>query len=152
MALNRNKEAIRPKSYFIGKRSTASSGAVIVSITLVESVNHDMIQVLARPTGDRIAFRVVDDYDSKFTFAPETSIHPLSREEFLNFLESIRYEGESNSIFERIWDMNFEATEEDPGVFFELKSLFYMGLNLWITDRYQAWRAGRIPAPDNHKD
>jgi hypothetical protein len=55
----------------------------------LESTTSDVISLRARPTGARIRYRLVDEYQTEFRLPQQTSGRPLSLEELVRFLDSV---------------------------------------------------------------
>lgn len=53
-------------------------GEVEIARLELASVTADVISVRARPSGNRIYYRVVDEYETRFTVRPAWSIQPLT--------------------------------------------------------------------------
>jgi hypothetical protein len=53
-------------------------GEVEIARVQLESVMADVLSVRARPQGKRIAYRVVDEYETVYPVAPATSARPLT--------------------------------------------------------------------------
>ena len=66
----------------------------IARITL-ESTTADVTSVRARPTRRGIAYRVVDEYNTKYSFRPRTSRRPLSLAQLINLIEGLSSDGTS---------------------------------------------------------
>ena len=72
----------------------------IVRIEL-ESTTYDVISLRARPTGSRIEYRLVDEYESEFTLPQRTSHRPFSLRQLVRFLDSIQRIGTGDPGWDR---------------------------------------------------
>lgn len=55
----------------------------------LESTTSDVISLRARPSGSRIKYRLVDEYETEFRLAQQTSARPFSLAELVQFLDSV---------------------------------------------------------------
>src|SRR5439155_1611782 len=63
-------------------------GEVEIACVLLASVTADVITIRARRRGNRIVYRIVDEYETCFRFKPKTSTRPLSMGELIVLLDS----------------------------------------------------------------
>src|SRR5580704_12193435 len=56
------------------------------------STTSDVISVRARPTGSRIKYRLLDEYNTEFCLPQKTSCRPFSLRELIRFLDSVEQE------------------------------------------------------------
>jgi hypothetical protein len=56
------------------------------------STTSDVISLRARPSGSRIKYKLVDEYQTKFQLPQETSSRPFSLRELIRFLDSVEQE------------------------------------------------------------
>lgn len=59
---------------------------------VLASVTQDVISIRARREGKRIAYRVVDEYEGKFTLARDSSTQPLSLGGLIDLIEQTNHE------------------------------------------------------------
>ena len=62
-------------------------GEVEIACVLLASVTADMISIRARRWGNRIAYRIEDEYDTHFHFKPKTFKRPLSMRELIGLID-----------------------------------------------------------------
>ncbi len=57
----------------------------------LESTTADVISIRARrePGGERIHYRIVDEYDSTFRITPETTEEPLTQDELVRMIDTV---------------------------------------------------------------
>jgi hypothetical protein len=77
---------------FMGGEYLADYGRNEVEIVRIElqSTTYDVISLRARPTGSRVAYSLVDEYDSKFMLPQQTSRRPFSLRQLIRFLDFIQ--------------------------------------------------------------
>jgi hypothetical protein len=56
------------------------------------STTSDVISLRARPTGSRIKYRLLDEYNTEFCLPQKTSCRPFSLRELIRFLDSVEQE------------------------------------------------------------
>jgi hypothetical protein len=81
--------------HFMGGEYLPSYGRQEVEIARIElaSTTSDVISLLARLTGSRIRYRVVDEYETEFTLLQQTSLKPFSLKELIRFLNAVEHPG-----------------------------------------------------------
>jgi hypothetical protein len=124
----------------------------IVSIRL-NSVMGDLKSVRARRDGDRIRYRVVDEYHERdehgelingYSCQPDESSLPLTVEEIKELLWSIEFDG-YGQIFTRTWEEQLDGPIEDyENDFYYLQSDFYHGLQQWLHKQFDDWKRRKI--------
>ena len=62
-------------------------GEVEIACVLLASVTADVITIRARRRGNRIVYRIVDEYETCFRFKPKTSTQPLSLGELIALID-----------------------------------------------------------------
>jgi hypothetical protein len=62
---------------------------VEIACIALASTTSDVISLRARPTGSRIKYRVVDEYNTEFCLPQKTSSRPFSLRELIRFLDSV---------------------------------------------------------------
>ncbi len=150
----------RPLTYWGGERQPCRGalpefleGEVeIVSIRL-NSVMGDLKSVRARRDGDKIRYRVVDEYHecdehgeliNDFSCRPDESSLPLTVDEIKELLWSIEVDG-YGQIFTKAWEEQLDGPIEDyENDFYYLLSDFYHGLQRWLEERFDDWKRRKI--------
>jgi hypothetical protein len=114
----------------------------IVRIVLA-SVTQDVISIRARRVGKRIAYRVVDEYETEFALAKKTSAEPLSLRQVIRFIDGTGHaeETECSGLVFSVLEMNIEGSGDPESLrgFVEVSSNFYPELGGYYqaaTDRY----------------
>ncbi len=64
----------------------------------LQSMTSDVISIRARPTGARIAYRIVDEYQAKFSLGRLTSRRPLTLRDLLGLIEGSHLAQEQKAI------------------------------------------------------
>jgi hypothetical protein len=106
----------------------------IARVTL-QSTTQDVTSIRAVPAGDRIEYRIVDEYETEWEISPTSSLQPLSMHELISMLDGAKTEGCEGGQYKAgvIWgplNGNLEY-EDDPMSlvdFVEVTSEFYSGL------------------------
>lgn len=99
----------------------------IVRIVLA-SVTQDVISIRARRAGKRIAYRVVDEYETEFALPRKSSAAPLSLRQLIAFIDGTNHaqEAEVNGLVYSVLDMNIGNCElESLRGFVSVSSVFY---------------------------
>jgi hypothetical protein len=114
----------------------------IVRIVLA-SVTQDVISIRARRVGKRIAYRVVDEYETEFALAKKTSTEPLSLRQVIRFIDGTGHAGEAegSGLVSSVLEMNIEGSGDPESLrgFVVVSSSFYPELQRYYqaaTDRY----------------
>jgi hypothetical protein len=76
---------------FMGGEYLPNYGRSEVEIARIEldSTTHDVISLRARPSGTRIKYRLVDEYQTEFRLPQQTSARPFAMGELIRFLDSV---------------------------------------------------------------
>ena len=76
---------------FMGGEYLPNYGRSEVEIARIEleSTTSDVISLRARPSGSRIRYRLVDEYQTEFRLPQQTSRRPFSLGELVQFLDSV---------------------------------------------------------------
>jgi hypothetical protein len=123
----------------------------------MRSTTGDVLQVRARPSGGRIAYRVVDEYATEhgdprtwaYVIQPETSELPLTMGELVNLIDTSRQTGGIShgddrydvGLIEGILNANVDgdADIETMRHFFTVSSAFYPELGAYYDTVMQDW-------------
>ncbi len=112
----------------------------IARVTMA-SVTQDVISIRARPKGERILYRVVDEYKAQFIIAPSSSVRPLTLQQLISLMDT-GSDSEGHPIGLGIIQCLFDCTEE-PAVAFDnfltFSSEFYADLNKHYSLAIQQW-------------
>jgi hypothetical protein len=96
---------------------------------VLASVTQDVISVRARRAGKRIAYRVVDEYGTKFKVAKKWSAQPLTLKEMISFINKSNQEGDSKptGLVFSVLDWNIEGNGDPESMrdFIAVSSSFY---------------------------
>jgi hypothetical protein len=114
----------------------------IARVTMA-SVTTDVIGVRARPENRRIAYRAVDEYDSRFVIRPRSSLRPLSLRQLISLIDTGR-DSKGNAIGLGIVQTLLDCTEEPAAAFagfLEFSSEFYPDLSEHYRMATQQWLA-----------
>ena len=120
----------------------------IARIWFTQTVHREVTSVRARPAGDRIRYRVVDEYckDCGYAFAitPKRSRHPLTLARLVNLIDTATIPGwsvEQPGLVVPCWDdwMQYETDPESQRGSIEVSSEFYPQLSAWYDDAFEAW-------------
>jgi TPR repeat protein len=107
----------------------------------LESTTWDVKSIRARPTRRGIAYRVVDEYNSKYSFSPKTTRRPLSTGQLVDLIEGLNVDGMSSSPAA----LRAHQTAEDANAIRQLKTFvivssdFYPSLEAWYAYEAERW-------------
>jgi hypothetical protein len=107
----------------------------------LESTTWDVKSIRARPTSRGIAYRVVDEYNSKYSFRPKTSRQPLSMGQLVDLIEGLNVDGISSSPAA----LRAHQTADDANEIRQLKTFvtvssdFYPSLEAWYSYEAERW-------------
>lgn len=113
----------------------------IVRIVLA-SVTQDVISIRARRSGKRIAYRVVDEYETEFALPRRSSAVPMSLRQLIAFIDGTNHaqEAEVNGLVFSVLDANIGSCElESLRGFVSVSSVFYPELRRYYdaeSDQY----------------
>ena len=124
----------------------------IARIWFTRTVHREVTSVRARPAGDRIRYRVVDEYckDCGYSFVvtPKSSRHPLTFARLVSLIDTATFSQGSTDqpgLVVPFWDgwVQYETDPETQRGSIEVSSEFYPGLSAWYDDAFDAWCRGR---------
>ena len=113
----------------------------IVRIVLA-SVTQDVISIRARRSGERIAYLVVDEYETEFALPRKSSAAPMSLRQLIGFIDGTNHaqEAEVNGLVFSVLDMNIGNCElESLRGFASVSSVLYPELQRYYdaqTEQY----------------
>ena len=104
---------------------------------VIASVMQDVTSIRARRRGNRILYRVVDEYSGKFKLSRSQSLKPLTFKELITLLNHSHLEGDekgASGLIFSILDWNFEAPVGPEGMrdFITVNSNFYPELGAFF--------------------
>jgi hypothetical protein len=118
----------------------------------LESTTSDVFSLRARPIGSRIRYRLVDEYQTEFRLAQQTSARPFSLGELVRFLDSV----ERTEPGEPSWDQfgfvlssnqcNLECGSDLEGLrdFTRVESDYYPDLASHYARAIEEWYEARL--------
>ena len=140
----------RPDTYFdqspdlTGDLPDYLPGEVEVAWTQwTKAIHGEIVSIRARPDGDRIRYRVVDEYDHRFDL-PEDLIStelPLTMGECVRLLNEVRTEFPVDGLVEQVWEFHRADCATPPDEmrgFIDVGSSFYP-LGEWYEMRFELW-------------
>jgi hypothetical protein len=91
----------------------------------------DVISIRARKDGDRIAYSIIDEYETQFDVSPTHSDKPLTLSELVGLIDGATEEG-SLAICYTVGNYSGDSLEDLDAIksFTRVESLFYAQLNL----------------------
>lgn len=120
----------------------------IVCICLTSAMG-DVISVRARPDGDQIVYKVLDEYGAELEPGITTSTEPLTGHEVCQLLLEMRMPEDVSPLFHHFFEqMAYETPPESPELvaeghaFVSIRSDFYPDLNPWLAHWYREWLKG----------
>ncbi len=120
----------------------------------LESTTWDIKSIRARPTSRGIKFRVVDEYNSKYSFRPKTSQRPLSMRQLVDLIEGLNVDGVTSSPAA----LRAHQTADDANAinrlqtFVTVSSDFYPSLQAWYAYEAERWVKDQLSElPRNNK-
>jgi hypothetical protein len=128
-------------------------GEVEIARVILRSTTCDVMSVRARPAGEGIAYRIVDEYEAE-DYGPEyearTSEWPLTLGELLEYLETCREGGTLSGIAED--NLEGGASLEDLEGFVRAESAFYPDLAAVVDEQMEAWAEGHRVEEEAEED
>lgn len=108
----------------------------------LDSTTWDVISIRARPTSRGIAYRVVDEYNSEYSFRPKSSRRPLSLSDLISIINDLKVGDQSSSpcaIRDRQGDLDDEESIMRGRDFVIATSTIYLGLEPWFREDAELW-------------
>jgi hypothetical protein len=100
-----------------------------IARVVLASVTQDVISVRASRSGDRIKYRVVDEYDAKFTLTKDWSFKPLTFAELIHLIDGAQHEDDEHTggaVFSHVHYYCLDLCEfESIRTFIDVSSSFY---------------------------
>lgn len=112
----------------------------------LESTTWDVKSIRARPSSRGIAYRVVDEYNSKYSFSPKTSRRPLSMGQLIDLIEGLNVDGVSSSPAALRADQTADDAEaiRQLETFVTVSSDFYPSLEVWYAYEAERWAKDQL--------
>jgi hypothetical protein len=114
------------------------------------STTSDVISVRARPTGSRIKYSLLDEYNTEFCLPQKTSCRPFSLRELIRFLDSVEQEDVDPSWNRFGFVLSSNQCNLDCGTdletlrdFTSVSSDFYPELGSHYREAIEEWYLGR---------
>jgi len=137
---------------FMGGEYLPNYGRQEVEIARIElaSTTSDVISLRARPTGSRIKYKLVDEYQTEFQPPQETSRRPFSLGQLVRFLDAVEHPEADASWKTFGFVLSFNECNLDCGTdlealrdFTSVSSDFYPGLGSHYREAIEEWYLGR---------
>lgn len=126
-----------------------AEGEVEIARVSLESTTSDVISIRAKRKSGAIDYRIVDEYESAFKFAPKVSKEPLTLGELITLIDCVEYQDSDGSkgLTNSFRDSNFEAYRSEDASqrarelvdFVRVTSSFYPELERWYRHEAQEW-------------
>ena len=112
----------------------------------LESTTWDVKSIRARPTSRGIAYRVVDEYNNKYSFGPKTTRRPLSMRQLVDLIEGLNVDGVSSSPAALRSDQTADDVNEirQLETFVTVSSDFYPSLEAWYSYEAERWAKDQL--------
>ena len=116
-------------------------GEVEIACVLLASVTADMISIRARRWGNRIAYRIEDEYGTRFRFLPKTSKQPLSMGELITLIDGAtgHLDGDVRGLTSAYRNYNDCSDPKDLVDFVTVSSGFYPELQAYYEEEAREW-------------
>jgi hypothetical protein len=151
---------------FMGGEYLPNYGRSEVEIARIEleSTTYDVISLRARPSGSRIKYRFVDEYQTEFRLPQQTSARPFSLGELVRFLDSVEQVDDSEPSWAQFGfvllynQCNLECGSDLEGLrdFTRVESDYYPDLASHYSQAIEEWYQARLAelaaATDNTRD
>ena len=143
--------AVRRRPFFdLGREFLPDKQPTEVEIVLISlaSVTGDLIASTAQRRGERIVYRIVDEYDTRFRFQPRQSTQPLSMGELIGLIDGAtgHLDGDRDGLTSAYRNYNLDGCEAERLVeFVTVTSAFYLELQVYYAKEAVEWLA-RIKA------
>lgn len=112
----------------------------------LESTTWDVISIRARPTSRGIIYRVVDEYDSQYSFRPKSSRRPLSMRQLINLIEGLNVDGVSSAPAALRADQRAQDAKAIRQLkkFVTVSSAFYPSIESWYQFEAERWMMDQL--------
>jgi hypothetical protein len=122
----------------------------IARIFYLNTVHQEVTVVLARVSGDRIWYRVVDEYSGRHEVTPQSSRRPLTLEQVVYLIDTAGAAGDrEGGLVERFWEFwgDDKDDAEDLRGSIEVTSEFYPELRRWYEEAFETWLREHVGHP-----
>ena len=119
-----------------------AEGEVEIARIELESTTADVISIRVKKEGERIAYLIVDEYETEFNILPTHSDKPLTLSELVSLIDGATEEGSLGLYYTQ---MNYEGGErsiewlDQMRHFTRVESVFYPQLNLHYEKLLDLW-------------
>jgi len=119
-----------------------AEGEVEIARIELESTTADVISIRVKKEGERIAYLIVDEYETEFNILPTHSDKPLTLSELVRLIDGAMEEGSLGLYYTQ---MNYEEGErsiewlDQMRHFTRVESVFYPQLNLHYEKLLDLW-------------
>ena len=119
-----------------------AEGEVEIARIELESTTADVISIRVKKEGERIAYLIVDEYETEFNILPTHSDKPLTLSELVRLIDGAMEEGSLGLYYTQ---MNYEGGEcsiewlDQMRHFTRVESAFYPQLNLHYEKLLDLW-------------
>ncbi len=121
-------------------------GEVEIARVALRTTTGDVVSVRARRDDNLIAYDVVDEYETPFTFQPQASQEPLTLEEILSLIAGLQNEEDGSAYIWGVLELNFAEDERDDAPdFLSVHSDFYPGLHSHFVKLIEDWAKAGNP-------
>jgi hypothetical protein len=118
----------------------------------LESTTNDVVSLRARPSGTRIKYRMVDEYQTEFRLPQQTSARPFSLGKLIRFLDSVEQVDNSEPSWAQFGfvllhnQCNLECGSDLEGLrdFTRVESDYYPELASHYVSAIQEWYQARL--------
>jgi hypothetical protein len=139
---------------FMGGEYLPNYKADEVEIARIElrSTTADVISIRAQREKDGITYRVVDEYDTEFTFKPERSRKPLSLGQLARLIDEMDGGLDGGPYVWALLGCDAECCGEIDRTFVRMRSDFYPELETWWDERLEQEIAERKKGEDRESN
>lgn len=119
------------------------SGEVEIARIELDSSTADVISIRARPGRQGIAYRIVDEYRTRFRLPRASSREPLTLAELVSLIENTEIPGEGRNLALHFNERNAQdGDKQDWEGFTEVTSDFYPKLGTHFDNIFREWAKG----------
>jgi hypothetical protein len=117
-----------------------ADGEVEIARVELQSTTGDVISIRASKDGERIAYSVVDEYETEFHVSPRSSAKPLTLKQVIHLIDNAEG-GESLALCYTQMNYSGDSLENLDAIksFTRVESLFYPQLNLHCEQLLDLW-------------
>ena len=117
-----------------------AEGEVEIARIELESTTADVISIRASKEGERIAYSVVDEYETEFHVSPPSSAKPLTLKQVIHLIDDAEG-GESLALCYTQMNYSGDSLDDLDAIksFTRVESLYYPHLNLHYEQLLDLW-------------